>query len=172
MQPEPAKNLLRRRKKSLAQDAKSKWQVGELGLTSDLPDSSGHIFPLHNSVYQHQTSALAGVMIRSGSRGKPSFLINLFSLNLLALFFVLIWNHGLFEQCVYFQGIFQLSIKMTCQASLLCQVLDTLYQPSSSLEGLCELLMLTFLIWSSDMTVTAVWTTLFLFCVLLSTPPN
>lgn len=126
MEPEPAKNRLRRRKKSLAQDAKSKWQVGEPALTSGLPDSSGHIFPLHNSVCQHQTSVLAGVMFRSGSRGKPLLLINLFSLILLALFLVLIWIFGLFEQCVYFQGVFQLSIKMTCQASLLCQVLNTL----------------------------------------------
>lgn len=80
----------------------------------------------HSTVCQHQTSALARTMIRSRGRCKPLSLINLFPLILSVMFSVLSWTLGLFEQCVYFQGVFQLSIKMTCQASLLCQLLDTL----------------------------------------------
>ena len=46
------------------------------------------------------------------------------------------WGFGLFEQRVSFQGVFQTSIKMTCQAPLLGQLLDVLQPPCSPLESL------------------------------------
>lgn len=79
---------------------------------------------------------------------------------------------GFSEQCFYFQRASQRSIKMTCQALLPCQLLDTVEQPCSPLESLFRRLVLTSLVYISDTSVTAVCTTRFLFCALLSTPPN
>lgn len=92
-----------------------------------------------------------------------SSLINLFPLILLARFPALIWIFGLSKHCVYFQRASQRSVGMTCQAPLQCQRLDTLEQPCFPLEGLFKMLMLTFLGQLSDVSVTAVCTTLFLF---------